>query len=122
MIEDSETGVAPRDHAPADRYGESLLYDFAKFLISLSLLVLGAMLTLSQAARDGDLKLFNIILVLGALALAAVTAFMVANALVDARSRSKEPSPRLPTYLKIATALLGIGIGGFLKLWVDTLS
>lgn len=122
MMEESESRVAPREQAPVDRYGEALLYDFAKFLISLSLLVLGAMLTLSQAARSGDLKLLNIVFVLVALSFAAVTSFAVANSLVDARSRAREPSPKLPAYLKIATGLLGIGIGGFLMLWVDTLS
>lgn len=123
MSEDEGVAVAPRDHAhDAARYGEALLYDFAKFLITLPLLVLGAMLTLGQAARAGDVKLVNIYLVVGSLSATAIVAFAVAHALTDARARHREPPTNLPGLLKFATALLGIGIGGFLMLWIDTLS
>ena len=119
---DEDTKVEPRDHSGVDRYGETLLYDFAKFMTTLSLLVLGAMLTLSGAARAGDLKIFNIIFVSAAVALAGICSFMTANSLVDSRARGKEPSPHLSTIMKAATGLIGIGVGGFLMMWLDSLS
>jgi hypothetical protein len=122
MIDDDERRVDPRDHAGPDHYGETMLYDFAKFLTTLSLLVLGGMLTLSTAARSGDLKLFNLIFVTCAVAFAGILAFVTANGLVDARSTGREPSPMLPRIMKASTGLIGLGVGGFLMMWMDTLS
>ena len=84
MIEDAETpaAAAPRDVAPDARYGEALLYDFSKFLISLSLLALGALLTLTQAAKSGEVQLPKLFLVLGSLSLTAIISFAVGHALV----------------------------------------
>ena len=122
MTDDEGHRIAPRDHMDGDRYGESLLYDFGKFLTTLSLLVLGGMLTLSTAARSGDLKLFNLIFVTIAIALAGMMAFITANAVVDARATGREPSAVLPKVMKFATGLLGVGLGGFLAMWLDSLS
>ena len=122
MTDDEGHRIAPRDHAESDRYGETMLYDFAKFLTTLSLLVLGGMLTLSAAAREGDLKLFNLVFVTVAIALAGMTSFITANSLVDARATGREPSPSLPRLMKLATGLIGIGLGGFLAMWLDSLS
>jgi hypothetical protein len=118
VIEDE--GKLPSE-APPDRYGEALLYDFAKFLTTLSLLALGGVLTLTQADPNGDIKKFNILLALGAIALAGTMAVSIASALADARSNGKEPSRRLPLYLKTSMALLGIGVGAVLQMWWDTL-
>jgi hypothetical protein len=122
MTEDEGHRIDPRDHVHGDRYGETMLYDFAKFLTTLSLLLLGGMLTLSAAARQGDLKLFNLIFVTVAIAVAGMTAFITANALVDARATGREPSPHLPKLMKFATGVIGLGLGGFLMMWLDSLS
>ena len=122
MNEDEGHRIAPRDHAEGDRYGETLLYDFAKFLTTLSLLVLGGMLTLSAAARQGDLKIFNIIFVTVAIALAGMIAFVSANSIADARSGGREPSHHIRTLMKAATGLIGVGLGGFLAMWLDSLT
>ena len=53
MTEEIESRVDPRDHAPAQHYGETLLYDLAKFLTTLSLLAIGGILSLTQAAARG---------------------------------------------------------------------
>ena len=122
MMDDEGHRVAPREHAESDRYGETMLYDFAKFLTTLSLLLLGGMLTLSTAARSGDLKLFNIMFVTIAIAIAGMMSFITANALVDARATGREPSPVLPKLMKAATGIIGVGLGGFLMMWLDSLS
>ena len=122
MTDDDGHRIDPREHADSDRYGETMLYDFAKFITTLSLLLLGGMLTLSTAARSGDLKVFNIIFVTVAIAIAGMTAFVTANALVDARANGREPSHLLPKLLKFATGIIGVGLGGFLMMWLDSLS
>ena len=121
-MNDDDHRINPRDHADGDRYGETLLYDFAKFLTTLSLLLLGGMLTLSTAARSGDLKLFNIMFVTIALAIAGMMSFITAHALVDARATGREPNPVLPKLMKAATGIIGVGLGGFLMMWLDSLS
>ena len=120
MSEESEI-VDPKAAAPDARYGETLLYDFSKFLTTLSLFALSAGMALTQAADRADVKLVNILAVLGAIALAGVLAVSTASALVEARSAGREPHPRLGTVLKAAMALLGIGTGGFAYMWWDTL-
>ena len=120
MIEDTEK-VDPKSVAPEDRYGETLLYDFAKFLTTMSLLALGGVLTLTQTADRSDIKLFNIILVLGAIATAGILSFVTANALVDARAAGREPQPYLKKMIKAAMACLGVGTGAFLMIWLDML-
>lgn len=103
------------------RYGESLLYDFSKFMTTLSLIALGGVLTLTQASGDGELKPFNLGLVIGAIAGGGVFALSTANALVDARAAGRTPSPRLHYQIKVSMALIAIGVGAFLNLWWDTL-
>ncbi len=121
MNEESEI-VDPKAAASRDRYGETLLYDFAKFLTTMSLLALGGVLTLVQTADTSDVKLFNIIFVLSAIALAGILSISTASSLVDARAAGKEPLPQLKTVVKVAMALLGIGTGGFLMMWLDALT
>lgn len=121
MSDESEI-VDPKALAHDHRYGETLLYDFAKFLTTLSLLALGGALTLFQTADRGDIKLFNIILVFGAIAIAGILAIITANALVDARAAGKEPEPYLRKMIKAAMGFLGVGTGGFLMIWLDTLT
>ena len=120
MTEDSEI-ADPKAVAPDLRYGETLLYDFSKFLTTLSLLALGGVLTLTQAADRADVKLHNIILVLVSIALAGILSMTTANALVNARAAGKEPHVHLPKVIKAAMAFLGIGTGGFLMIWLDRL-
>lgn len=120
MSEDSEIWD-PKAVAPDLRYGETLLYDFSKFLTTLSLLALGGVLTLTQTADRTDIKLFNIIFVLAAIALAGILSITTANALVDARAAGKEPHAALPKIMKAAMGLLGVGTGGFLMIWLDML-
>ncbi len=119
---DDEESVKPHDHAPANRYGETLLYDFAKFLTTLSLLSLGGLLTLREAAQAGDLKIFNIVMVSAGILIAGSLAFLTASTLAHARATETEPPKYLPTLMKAALGALGFGVGGFVMLWIDTLS
>ena len=122
MSDDEGGPVDLRREAGDAHYGESLLYDFAKFMTTLSLLLLGGMLTLSGAAKAGDLKLINILFVSVAIAVSGMCAFATAYGIADARSRGREPARYLRTQMQVANACAGIGIGGFLMMWLDTLS
>ena len=121
MNDDSE--IVDAKAPPHDpRYGETLLYDFSKFLTTMSLLALGGVLTVIQTSDRSDIKLFNIIFVMGAIAFAGILSILTANALVDARAAGKEPEPYLRKMMKAARGLLGVGTGGFLMIWLDTLT
>ena len=119
-MSDDETKL-PTEVDPG-RYGETLLYDFSKFLTTLSLLALGGVLTLTQAAEPGELKPYNIGLVLGFISLGGIFSLSTANFLVEARTTDKEPSRWLPLYLKLGMILIGIGLGAFLYLWWQALA
>ena len=108
--------------ADPERYGETLLYDHGKFVTTLSLIVLGGVLTLTQASGHGELDRYNIGLILGSVSVGGVIAFGTASALVDARARQKAPSRRLPFYLKGAMTLIGVRLGVFLVMWSEALS
>ena len=119
MIEEETRLEAGPD---ADRHGESLLYDFSKFLTTLSVLALGGLLTLTQTADRADIKTFNITASIVAIALAGTLAVTTANSIAHARS-SGQPLPRsLHRYIMAAMAALGLGMGMFLFMWMDTLS
>jgi hypothetical protein len=117
---DEETRLETRPDG--DRHGESLLYDFAKFLTTLSILALGGVLTLTQTVDRTDIKTFNIVASIIAISLAGTLAVTTANSIAHARS-SGQPVPRyLHRYIAAAMALLGMGMGMFLFMWMDTLN
>ena len=119
MMEE-ETRLEPKPDA--DRYGESLLYDFAKFLTTLSILALGGVLTLTQTADRSDIKTFNIVMAIGAIAVAGTLAVTTANSIAYARASAQDLPRNLHRYIVAAMALLGTGMGIFLFMWMDTLN
>ena len=119
MMEE-ETRLEPKPDA--DRYGESLLYDFAKFLTTLSILALGGVLTLTQTANRSDIKTFNIVMAIGAIALAGTLVVTTANSIAYARASAQDLPRSLYRYIVASMALLGMGMGVFLFMWMDTLN
>jgi hypothetical protein len=107
--------------APHDRYGEGLLYDYAKFITTLSMLALGGVLSLTPAIGRGEFETTRVVMIIVAISTGGIIALSTANALVDARATGKEPSRWLPRYIKAAMASVGIGLGAFLYLWLDAL-
>jgi hypothetical protein len=61
------------------------------------------------------------LLALGALAFAGVLAFGVAFSQAEVRWSGREPSRRLSLLIQAATSLLGLGTGGFVWMWWNTL-
>jgi len=121
MIEETESHIEPRHLVPEIHYGETLIYDLAKFLTTLALLATGGVLTLTQTAPKGAYPAIFLLLALGAIAFAGVLAFGVAFSLAEVRWGGREPSRRLSLLIQAATSLLGLGTGAFVWMWWNTL-
>lgn len=99
---------------------QALLYDFFKWITTLALLTLGAVLSLSQSA---DLTLSNrdVALVFVPLCIAGVVGLTGAEGVVRNRLNGQKPRLRPTIALWIAVAALGIGVGAFLSIFWETL-
>ncbi|HYI42359.1 MAG TPA: hypothetical protein VD768_01895 [Sphingomicrobium sp.] len=118
MNDDDTTLLASRD----DRANaELLLYDFFKFLTSMSLLTLGGMLAISQSVDRGDIAPFALIVVLLIISGGGISSFVGAGEIVKQRYTGS-PSRSLEFHRKAAPSMLAIGIGMFLGVYVDTLT
>ena len=107
--------------APEQRYAEGLLYDYSKFVTTLSMLALGGVLSLTPSAATGGFSTKSLIPIVLSISAGGIVALSTANALVDARASGKEPSRWLALHIKAAMAFVGIGLGAFLYLWLDAL-
>lgn len=105
-----------------DRHGEALIYDLSKFLTTLSLLALGGVLTIVDGADKTDIKLGNVIMITGALALAATVAASTATAIAHSRYTGKPITAALDRYVGVTMALLGMGLGMFIFMTIDKLN
>ena len=120
MIDD-ESRVDPRNAADGGHFDEAMQYDFAKFLTTLALLVLGGILTISQTADQHIAKPPVIAFVAGTIALAGVFAVSAASSLAKVGSFGTRRRMSARTLINVSIALLGMGAGGFLFLWWKTL-
>lgn len=119
MIED-DAELDPR--AEDERYAESLLYDQGKFLTTLSLLAVGGVLTIADTADSADIKPAAIIMVTCVLFLAAVLAASTASTIAFDRSSGRPTKRYLHYYILATVALLGMGLGMFVFMWIDKLN
>ena len=120
MIDEEKPLAA--ESAEGDRYRESLMYDLGKFLTTLSLLAIGGVLTIADAADPADVKPANIILITLALSAAAVIAASTASTIAVDRWTAKPIRPRMHLYILATVALLGMGLGMFIFMWIDKLN
>ena len=118
---EEESSADPKAHATPETYGEALLYDFSKFLTTLALLILGAVLTLLKESTRGEIKPVLIELMIGSISVAAILSISVASNLAQTRSTGDTPSKLLQRYLKAAYTLLSFGTGVFIFIWWKTL-
>ena len=110
MIEEDEK-------APAE--GETLLYDYFKHLTSLCLLSLGGVLALAEKVQGRSSTL--VIAALAVIGLAALISFSAAGEIVDARYKGKPLAKHLDLYRFASPALLSIGLGMFLYIFLGTM-
>ena len=106
--------------APQNRQGELVLYDYFKHLTTLSLLVLGGILTISQTAKGAAMKAPGAMIVAGVVTLAGVIAFSGASEIARAQAQGDEPK-RLELYRKSAPVVLSLGVGMFLFMFQKVL-
>ena len=109
-------GVLPEDRGAS----ELLLYDFFKHLTSLSLLTLGGVLAIAQGADKSDVKPIMLIIVLLIISAGGICSFAGAGEIVRKRYTATSPH-NLEFYRKAAPALLALGVGMFLGIYVDSL-
>lgn len=113
------TEVADDDPVEANADGVTLLYDFFKHLTSLCVLSLGGVLALIPNAKGAKPELIvTVLVVIGA---AAVLSFSGASEIVRSRLLGK-PAHRTLHFCRIAApALLSVGLGMFVYLFMWTL-
>ena len=104
----------------AEDDGELLLYDFFKHLTSLTILVLGGVLIVAQAADPADVKEWIVVAVLILVSGGGVFAFSGSNEIVRARSTKSPVRSSVRWARTLAPALLALGVGMFLSMFVDT--
>lgn len=115
----SEEGELPTDR-PVEN--DALLYDWFKYLTTMSLLTLGGVLTLSQSPDGADIKAPVLAAVLVVVAIAGVLAFSGADQIVRAKL-ANQPLPRQVHRLQRAAPLtLAMGVGGFLYLFARAMA
>ena len=101
--------------------GELLLYDFFKHLTSLSLLALGGLLVIAQSADPKDVKPFLVITAIVLIGAAGVVAFSGSSEIARARYTNTPTRKSLGFSRVAAPALLALGAGMFLSMFVDSL-
>lgn len=121
MIDDDRR-IDSQPGTDAEAHGENLLYDFSKFLTTLSILALGGVLTLTQTADRTDIKTTNIAIAVIAIALAGTLAVSTANSIACTRASAQKLPRNLHRNIVAAMALLGMGVGSFLYMWMDILN
>jgi hypothetical protein len=117
MIDDEGKGAGP---AVEGTDSELLLYDYFKHLTSLTLLTLGGVLAIAQAADRTDVKPVMLIIVLIVISSAGILSFVGAGEIVRKRYTGST-THNIDFYRKVAPALLAVGVGMFLGIYVDTL-
>ena len=118
---DEESRLPVETKPGTELYGEGLLYDFSKFVTTLSLIALGGVLTLTQAADVDHLATWKLVLIIGSISIGGILALTTANGVVDARAADKPPSRRLSFQLKTAMLSIALGLGAFLETWLQIL-
>ena len=105
------------DDLPPPRDNDALLYDWFKYLTTMSLLALGGVLSLSQVPDGEQIKMPVLMGVIVVIAMAGVLAFSGADQLVRARL-ANQPLPKQVHLLQRASPfVLAMGVGGFLYLF-----
>ena len=107
--------------APPGHDGELLLYDFFKHLTSLSILTLGGVVIVAEAADPQDVKRWIIVAVLILVSAGGIIAFHGSSEIARARSTRTPVAASIQWSRKLAPALLAIGVGMFLSMFVDSL-
>ena len=115
------------DNAPSlarERYSfsaEDRLYDFFKHVTTLSLLTLGGVLTIGEAA-DVPIDTVPFMLVIGLIAIGGVSAYSGMLEVVEAGLKNEQRPKRLAFHKTMATLGFGMGTGAFISVFFMSLA
>ena len=112
------------DKPPSDRDNDSelLLYDFFKYLTSLVLLTLGGLLIVMKDFDPKDVKPTMVLIDIVVISAAGIAAFSGASEIMRGRYLGNSRRPSLKFIARAAPALLAMGIGLFLAMFMDSLN
>jgi ABC-type transport system involved in cytochrome c biogenesis permease subunit len=99
-----------------------LLYDYSKHLLSLALLGVGGIVSLSQSPQGQKIPVQVVSIVLVCLALSGVCALTCTSAILRARQRDEAVGRSAWLASQGSMLFLGVGVGGFLSIWIRTLA
>lgn len=111
--------LVERDGAP-DKVG--LLYDYSKHLLSLALLGIGGITSLAQSPQGQKIPPPIVSVVLVCLALSGVCALTCTSTILRARQHEQAVGRSAWFASQGSMLFLGIGVGGFLTIWIRTLA
>ena len=119
MTEDDDASVPVTAN---EHDGELLLYDFFKHLTSLSLLTLGGLLVIAQGTERDDIKPFLLVAAMVLISASGILAFSGSSEIARARY-TRTPARGSLKFSRIAApALLALGAGMLLSMFVDSLT
>ncbi len=121
MSDDIEDSVGPATQLAPETDPDILLYDYSKYLLTLSMLILGGVLTISQGSDPATRPPPAILLAV--LVPIAASGFLSLSCLATiVRSRlSGRPQTKAPMMNQAAMGLLGAGVAAFLVSWINQL-
>lgn len=114
-----EEDAVVKPQAGPETAPDLLVYDLSKYLLSLCLLILGAVLTLGQT-QEADIPTPALMLVIGCLAVSGLLSLSCINQVVSSRLKAK-PARHIGALNRLALGFLGAGVGGFLVIWTNQL-
>jgi len=98
-----------------------LLYDYSKHLLSLALLGIGGIVSLAQSPQGQKIPGLIVSVMLGTLALSGFCSLSCSAGILRARQRDLPVGQGAWRSSQAAMMFLGMGVGGFLIIWIETL-
>jgi hypothetical protein len=118
MSDDIDDDVGPATQLAPETDPEILLYDFSKYLLTLSMLILGGVLTISQSGDIANRPPPEVLLtILLPIAGSGFLSLSCLSTIVRSRVEGK-PQRHAAKFNRGAMGLMGVGVGGFLLSWV----
>ena len=99
-----------------------LLYDYSKHLLSLALLGLGGIVSLAQSPQGQKIPGTVVSMMLVCLAISGVCSLSCSSTILRARQHDRAIGKGAWISSQAAMLFLGVGVGGFLTIWIKTFS
>jgi hypothetical protein len=118
MSDDIEDSVGPATQLAPETDPEILLYDYSKYLLTLSMLILGGVLTISQSGDVANRPPPHVLLtILIPIAGSGFLSLSCLAAIVRSRVAGK-PQTNAAKFNQAAMGMLGAGVAAFLVSWI----